>query len=94
MNSNEWIPVTERLPKCQLVRDIFKRPQQYISDRVLVCVRSDECDGTHYFVGTDIMTGTSLEKVDWLMSCGYGGSAVHHQEITHWMPLPELPKGE
>lgn len=94
MNSNNWIPVTERLPEPHLIRDLFKRPQCYMSDPVMVCVKSDECDGTHYYVSTDYMSGRELDKVEWMMTCGYGGSAVYHQEITHWMPFPELPKGE
>lgn len=87
----EWISVKDRLPECELTRDIFGRPSDYISDRVLVCVKSSECDGTHYYVGTDVMIGRTLENVHWMMSCGYGGSEVYYQEITHWMPLPPPP---
>ncbi len=89
---NEWISVEDRLPECSLTRDIFNRPGAYISDRVLVCVKSTECDGVHYYVAVDARMGRKLEDVDWMMSCGYGGSAVYSQEITHWMPLPAPPK--
>ena len=88
----EWISVEDRLPEYTLTRDIFGRPQDYVSDSVLVCVESSECDGVHRYVSTDFMIGRKPEEVHWLMSCGYGGTAVYHQKITHWMPLPEPPK--
>ena len=90
----DWIPCNQALPKLHLIRDIFDRPQNYMSDRVLVTMRSEECDGVRYIVSTDIMTGYDPEKVSWLMSCGYGGSAVYNQEIIAWMPLPETYKEE
>ena len=90
----EWIPCSERLPEVYLVRDIFKRPQSYRSNKVLVTVKSEECDGVYYYVSTDVMCGSTLDRVDWLMSCGYGGSAVYKQEIIAWQPLPELYKGD
>lgn len=89
-----WIPCSERLPKCHLVRDIFKRPNKWQTDIVLVTVKSTECDGVHYYVAEDYMVGSSKEGVDWLLRCGYGGSAVYHQEIIAWQPLPEPYKKE
>lgn len=84
-----WIPCSEGFPECYLIRDCFNRPQCYMSDSVLVTVKSEECDGVHYFVGTDMMSGNTKDGVHWLMSCGYGGSAVYKQEIIAWMPKPD-----
>ena len=92
--NNNWTPCSEELPKCHLVRDIFNRPSGYMSDVVLVTVRSNECDGTHYYVGTDYMTGFTQDDVRWFMSCGYGGSAVYSQEIIAWMPKPDPYKSD
>lgn len=89
LKGSRWIPCSERLPEVQLTYDIFKRPTGYISDPVLVTVKSKEVGGTRYYVATDIMTGRDLESVGWLKSCGYGGSAVYSQEIIAWQPLPE-----
>ena len=86
---NGWIPCSEGLPELQLIRDIFNRPQGYFSDSVLVTVKSDECDGVRYFVSTDYMSGKTKEDADWMMSCGYGGSAVYNQEIVAWMYKPD-----
>lgn len=84
-----WIPCSEGLPECHIVRDVFKRPQCYMSDSVLVTVKSNECDGVRYFVGTDYMSGKTKEDTHWMMSCGYGGSAVYKQEIVAWMYKPD-----
>lgn len=84
-----WIPCSEGLPECHLMRDIFNRPQGYYSDSVLVTVKSDECDGVYYYVSTDYMTGNAQDDMRWAMSCGYGGSAVYSQEIVAWMYKPD-----
>ena len=90
MNRDNWILCSERLPEVQLTYDIFKRPDRWISDSVLVTVKSEHANGeTHYYVATDLMIGLTQESVHWLMSCGIGGSAILHQEIIAWMPLPE-----
>ena len=94
LKDRRWIPCSERLPEVQLTYDILKRPTGYISDPVLVTVKSKEVGGTRYYVATDIMTGRDLESVSWLMSCGYGGSAVYSQEVIAWQPLPEAYKPE
>ena len=89
VRNKEWTLCSEWLPECHLVRDVFNRPQGYMSDSVLVTVKSEECDGIHYFVGTDYMTGNTQDDMRWAMSCGYGGSAVHSQEIVAWMYKPD-----
>lgn len=94
LKGSRWIPCSERLPEVQATYDIFKRPSGYISDSVLVTVKSKEVGGTRYYVDTDIMTGSTLENAHWLMSCGYGGSAVYSQEIIAWRPKPEEYKPE
>ena len=88
VKSNEWTPCSVGLPACHLIRDVFNRPQCYMSDSVLVTVKSEESDGIHYFVSTDYMNGKTEEDVHWMMSCGYGGSAVYKQEIIAWMYKP------
>ena len=87
-SNDKWTPCNEGLPECFLIRDIFGRPQCYMSDSVLVTVKSEECDGIRYYVGTDYMSGKTQDSADWAMSCGYGGSAVYHQEIIAWMHKP------
>lgn len=85
----DWFKCSERLPECYLTYDIFKRPDMYMSEPVLVTVKSDQVGGTHYYVGKDLLTGRDPSDIHWLMSCGYGGSAVYNQEIVAWCPLPE-----
>lgn len=86
---DKWIPCNERLPEYRLIRDLFNRPQCYMSDPVLVTVKSNECDGVHYFVGTDYMSGKTEDDIRWAKCCGYGGSAVYSQEIIAWMYTPD-----
>lgn len=93
LKDSGWIPCSERLPEVQLTYDIFKRPDKWISDSVLVTVKSVHANNeTHYYVSTDLRIGSRLEDVHWLMSCGIGGSAILHQEIIAWQPLPEAYK--
>lgn len=87
MNDN-WTPCNKELPKCRLIRDIFNRPNMYMSDSVLVTIKSEECDGIRYYVDTDHMVGNTQNDMHWSMSCGYGGSAVYNQEVIAWMPKP------
>ena len=89
IKSKEWTPCNVGLPEYHLIRDVFNRPQGYMSDSVLVTVKSNECDGVRYFVSTDYMKGATQEDVKWMMSCGYGGSAVYNQEIIAWMYKPD-----
>ena len=41
---NQWIPCEERLPKCRWVHDVFNRSTDYMSEKVLVTVKTKNCD--------------------------------------------------
>lgn len=84
----EWIDVSDRLPEAHLSHDIWGRPDRYVTDPVLVTIRSDECDGIRYYVTTDLMMGRTLDTISWLGHGMYGGSAVFGQTIVAWQPLP------
>ena len=45
-----WIDVNERLPEAQLTHNIWKRPDGFVTDSVLVTVESHEFDGVKYYV--------------------------------------------
>ena len=78
----KWIPVTEMMPESHV------EPIEYI-------------DGTHYSVISDFVLGYTDkgqilcvqhevgDERDWWITydCSY-------HTVTHWMPLPEAPKGE
>lgn len=92
-----WVPVTERLPEEK--RDGF-------SDDVLMLVENPDGDITwkDVYVGYYLYDATSAETGWWaMMTCDcvkigehkYGGKVFPANEyVTHWMPLPELPKEE
>lgn len=90
--NNSWVSCDDRLPKSILSRDIFNRPTGYYTNPVLVTVESKECDGVHRYVSTDMMRGQTEDSMEWIMSCGYGGSAVYSQKTIAWKPLPEVYK--
>lgn len=73
MNSNEWIPVSERLPA------------PYIP--VLTCRQS--FDRRPPIVKVDKMIQGYGDALEWLDSLNTWKTVV-----THWMPLPEPPKGD
>ena len=79
----KWIPVSERLPE--------------VVDSYIVAIKSKSAWEKDYAYYVDVATYNPYEKayiddcwntyVDW----DEGQQYLH---ITHWMPLPEPPKGE
>lgn len=88
VSSNKWIPVTERLPDHQL---------DDINARFLIVVKSKYPFDKDYSYDTDVaffrddgkgrLDGCWDALDDW----GDGEDYLH---VTHWMPLPEPPKGD
>ena len=67
----EWIPVTERLPKCEGSYIVFtERGSIYAS---------------HFYTEKRFASGY-VREAQW--------SQRGTVKVTHWMPLPEPPKGE
>ena len=79
----KWIPVTERLPE----------PNK----EVLLIAHGWE--GRMYYIGRlkysaaqkSWLTGITSKASDWTI---WGWSYLREPNVTHWMPLPEPPKGE
>ena len=75
----KWIPVTERLPDNDY-RKHWKERHYY-----LVRLQHGQMRTARY----------GYKKYDWWVdSHNCVLSKEHHTEVTHWMPLPEPPKGE
>ena len=85
----KWIPVTERLPEehesifAKVYRTERWEPLMFlnVSDDVLVVVKYENG-------GTKVKTAHTTDG-EWRLINIYGA-----KEVTHWMPLPEPPKGE
>jgi hypothetical protein len=84
----KWIPVTERLPE---VCDIY-----------LVVVKSKYDCEKEYSIDTDVATYYPYEERDindWYIDDCWNtyndwNEGQQYLHVTHWMPLPEPPKGE
>ena len=76
---NKWIPVTERLPYAELNDYVNKYPEDHFE--VLVVIK-----------GAKIPTTLCFEDGEFYFPDGEYGGAIY--PVTHWMPLPEPPKGE
>ena len=78
----KWIQVTEMVPESHVepIDDIDGIHYVVISDFVLGYTDKGECMVVQHEVG---------DERDWWLD--YGGT---YHTITHWMPLPEAPKGE
>jgi hypothetical protein len=82
---SKWIPVTERLPE--------------IGDSYLVVVKYKYDWETEYDIDTDVATFYPYDNPDAYIDNRWdtyndwdeGQQYIH---ITHWMPLPQAPKGE
>ena len=79
----KWIPVTERLPE--------------VVDCYLVVVKAKYDHEDEYEIGVDVATYNPYEG-GYIDDCwntyndwDEGQQDIH---VTHWMPLPEPPKGE
>ena len=79
----EWIPVDDRLP----------------IDEQNVLVIAHGWDGRLVYVGShkrveaqkSWITGITNKSSEWLL---WGWSYLKEPMVTHWMPLPQPPKGE
>ena len=79
----EWVSVKDRLP----------------SDEQDVLVIAHGWDGRLVYVGShkrveakkSWLTGITNKSSEWLL---WGWSYLKEPMVTHWMPLPEPPKGE
>ena len=75
----KWIPVSDRLPENDY-RKHWKERHYY-----LVRLQYGQMRTARY----------GYKKYDWWVdSHDCVLSKEHHTEVTHWMPLPEPPKGE
>ena len=79
----EWIPVTERLPEQDkevlLIVHGWKDRLYYTG-----CLHRQEAERSW-------LTGIESKASDWKI---WGFSYLREPIVTHWMPLPEPPKGE
>ena len=79
----EWIPVTERLP--ELDKEVLLIVHGW-EDRLYYtgCLHRQEAERSW-------LTGIESKASDWKI---WGFSYLREPIVTHWMPLPQLPKGE
>lgn len=74
-----WIPVTERLPE-EVLEEGYDEEPHTASDLVIVAVMDET---NRRFVADDI-----------IFDGKWANFPCPEFEVTHWMPLPEPPKGE
>lgn len=79
----EWIPVTERLPEWD--KEVLLIVHGW-EDRLYYtgCLHRQEAERSW-------LTGIESKASDWKI---WGFSYLREPIVTHWMPLPPLPKGE
>ena len=79
----EWIPVTERLPERD--KEVLLIVHGW-EDRLYYtgCLHRQEAERSW-------LTGIESKASDWKI---WGFSYLREPMVTHWMPLPEPPKGE
>lgn len=81
-NKSEWISVEDRLPE-----DVYGRDRKQIT--VLVCTKSRRVSTSSRVRMMQISRDTwELEYTDI-----FEWSGQIAKKVTHWMPLPEAPKG-
>ena len=80
---HEWIPVTERLPERD--KEVLLIVHGW-EDRLYYtgCLHRQEAERSW-------LTGIESKASDWKI---WGFSYLREPIVTHWMPLPNPPKGE
>lgn len=79
----QWISVKDRLPEAEQEVLVISRGW---GDRLLYVGQYKKMEAQ-----TSPLTGITSKESDWLL---WGWSYMKKPQVTHWMPLPELPKGE
>ena len=82
---HKWIPVTERLPE-----DVYGKDREQIV--VLVCTKSGKVSQCARMADYECIADETLTKVEWVKNGKFYWSK--NKAVTHWMPMPEPPKGE
>lgn len=80
---SEWIKCNERLPKVGMPVLYF---QTWPEDTMFNC-RADPLKSTHIGIG-----GLKFERTWVKYEHQYNDCLLKH--VTHWMPLPEVPKND
>lgn len=102
----EWIPVTERLP--ELEKTVLIRCRSQFSQFGYVCCGFYVPEGTYredsgYSWDYECCNEYDEEKDDYIVNAGWYEAIRNWDDynavgvadiVTHWMPLPQPPKGE
>jgi hypothetical protein len=81
----EWISVKDRLPE-----DVYGKDREQIV--VLVCTKSGKVSQCARMADYECIADETLTKVEWIKNGKFYWSK--NKAVTHWMPLPQPPKGE
>lgn len=80
---SQWISVKDRLPEAEQEVLVISRGW---GDRLLYVGQYKKMEAQ-----TSPLTGITSKESDWLL---WGWSYMKKPQVTHWMPLPEPPKGD
>ena len=81
----EWISVKDRLPE-----DVYGKGRDKIA--VLVCTKSGNVSQCVRCADCALIADERFSRVEWIKNGKFYWSKG--KNVTHWMPLPEPPKGE